>query len=157
MVFPGFSVAPRKMTHTEPSGKTAEPLPYESDQSAHDLPMIRNATLAFTVLLVTAPQAPAGWSYLTGDALYAQCTSTADWDKQACMHYIMGVADGIDLVQGDYPNGAMAPFVCSPYLTGKALKDIVVRYLKDPSNRHYSAAEAVTFALENAWPCKKQP
>jgi hypothetical protein len=73
------------------------------------------------------------------------------------MNYIMGVSDGIDYVQGGYPNRVMAPFVCSPYLTGKDLKDIVVTYLKDPSNRRYSAAEAVTFALENAWPCKKRP
>ena len=71
------------------------------------------------------------------------------------MNYIMGVSDGIDLVQGGYPNHATAPLVCSPYLSGKDLKDIVVMYLKSPTNRHYSAAEAVTFALENAWPCKK--
>ena len=73
------------------------------------------------------------------------------------MNYIMGVSDGVDLVQGGYPNHATAPLVCSPYLSGKQLKDIVVTYLTDASNRHYSAAEAVTFALENAWPCKKGP
>jgi Rap1a immunity proteins len=121
------------------------------------LPMIRNAILTSALLLAAAPQALAGWSYLTGDALYAWCTSSADWDRQACTNYIMGVSDGIDYVQGAYLNPATAPFVCSPYLTGKDLKDIVVTYLKDPSNRHYSAAEAVTFALENAWPCKKRP
>jgi len=115
------------------------------------------AGVAAAVLLATAPQALAGWSYLTGDALYAQCTSSEDWDRHACMNYIMGVSDGIDLVQGGYPNHATAPLVCSPYLSGKDLKDIVVTYLTDPTNRHCSAAEAVTFALENAWSCKKGP
>jgi hypothetical protein len=27
--------------------------------------------------------------------------------------------------------------------------------IKDPIKRHYSAAEAIVFALESAWPCKK--
>jgi hypothetical protein len=62
------------------------------------------------------------------------------------MDYIMGVSDSIDLIQGGYPNHATAPLVCSPYLSGKDLKDIVVTYLTSPSNRHYSAAEVVTFA-----------
>jgi hypothetical protein len=73
------------------------------------------------------------------------------------MNYIMGVADGIDLIQGGYPNHTTSPLVCSPSLSGKDLKDIVVEHLKNPADRHYSAAEAVTFALENAWPCKKGP
>jgi Rap1a immunity proteins len=120
-------------------------------------PMSRSAALTSAVLLTTAPQALAGWSYLTGDALYAQCSSGEEWDRQACISYIMGVSDGIDLVQGGYPNHATAPIVCSPSLSGKELRDIVVTYLTDPSNRHYAAAEAVTFALENAWPCKKGP
>jgi Rap1a immunity proteins len=120
-----------------------------SKRALHLLPAV--------AVLAVAPQALAGWSYLTGDALYAQCTSNEDWDRQACMSYIMGVSDGIDLVQGGYPNHAMVPLVCSPYLSGKDLKDIVVTHLKEPANRHYSAAEAVTFALENAWPCKKGP
>jgi hypothetical protein len=116
---------------------------------------IASAVLASALLLATATPALAGWSYLTGDALYSRCTSSADWDIQSCMDYIMGVSDSIDLDQGGYPNHATAPLVCSPYLSGKDLKDIVIAHLKDPANRHYSAAEAVKFALENAWPCEK--
>jgi len=119
--------------------------------------MLNSTVLVSALLLATAGQALAGWSYLTGDALYAQCTSKADWDIHSCTTYIMGVSDGIDLIQGGYPNHATAPLVCSPYLSGKDLKDIVVTYLSDPANRHYSAAETVTFALEKAWPCKKGP
>jgi len=108
-------------------------------------------------MLSTTVPALADWSYLTGDALYSQCTSDADWDRQACMNYITGVSDGVHLVQGGYPNHATAPLVCAPYLSGKDLKELVVSHLTAPANRHYSAAEAVTFALENAWPCKKGP
>jgi Ssp1 endopeptidase immunity protein Rap1a len=137
--------------------KIAEPLTYDSDQSPDGFANDPKRYINLHTAAVDGSAGAGGWSYLTGDALYAWCTSSADWDRQTCMNYIMGVSDGVDYVQGGYPNRAMAPFVCSPYLTGKDLKDIVVTYLKDPSNRHYSAAEAVTFALENAWSCKKRP
>ena len=113
--------------------------------------------LCCAVLLARVPQALAGWSYMTGDALYASCTSSAEWDSQSCQNYIMGVSDGIDLLQGGYPNRnrGVSPLVCSPYMSGKELKDIIIAYLKNPGNRHTSAAEAVMFALENVYPCKK--
>jgi hypothetical protein len=115
--------------------------------------------LCHALLLATAPQALAAWSYMTDDALYASCTSSAEWDIQGCQNYIMGVSDGIDLLQGGYPDWdrGVAPLVCSRYLSGRELKDVVVAYLKDRGNRHTSAAEAVVFSLENAYPCKKRP
>ena len=117
--------------------------------------VISLAILGFALLLALADPARAGWSYLTGDVLYSRCTSSEDWDIQSCMNYIVGVSDHIDFVQDGYPGHATVPLVCSPYLSGKDLKNVMVAYLTDPANRRYSAAEAVTFALENAWPCKK--
>jgi hypothetical protein len=144
-------------------GRNESPLSFAASPDTKDgllmtiprITAITSAVLASAILLATATPALAGWSYLTGDALYSRCTSSADWDIQSCINYIMGVSDSIDLGQGGYPNHATAPLVCSPSLSGKDLKDIVVAHLKDPANRHYSAAEAVMFALENAWPCKK--
>jgi len=89
--------------------------------------------------------------FLTGNGLYAECTSGNSADQADCLGYITGVYDGIALMQ-DVDNKHL---ICIPQgvIRGQ-IKDIAIAYLRDhPATRQESAAPIVANALLAAYPC----
>lgn len=91
--------------------------------------------------------------WITGDDLYAQCTTPRL--EGNCIAYIEAVAD---VLGGGQPifGGYRACMI--PGINGYRLREIVVDYLeKIAAPRDITAAVYVTFALSDKFPCKSEP
>ena len=98
----------------------------------------------------TAIGSPATAGFLTGNALYSDCTAREVVANARCAAYIVGVHDDFMLertIEG-------APSECTPNgTTAGQLTDVVVRYLREnPETRNLSAALLVRLAIVKGWP-----
>ena len=88
----------------------------------------------------------AAWGYLSGNALYAICTSSALADQRECLGYVEGVMDvGVHYGPQCLPDGTVA----------QQVMDVVKNYMRDqPQDRSDEASSLVVLAVTKAWNCK---
>jgi hypothetical protein len=99
--------------------------------------------LAAVVLALGSPAAGARAGFWTGSDFINQCTPTA---SQGCYGYVAGVSDAIAGWGACLPSG----------ISVGRVTDLVVEFLqRNQQQRNLSAATAVTFALSEAFPCKR--
>jgi hypothetical protein len=99
--------------------------------------------LAAVVLALGFPARGARAGFWTGNDFVNQCTPTG---SQSCYAYVAGVSDAIAGWGACLPSGISV---------GRAT-DLVVEFLqRNQQQRSLSAATAVTFALSEAFPCKR--
>jgi len=100
-------------------------------------------------------------SYLNGNGLQTNCREYSkfkdgrNFDTMkygSCTAYITAVSDSHDVF---VEWGKMSPMFCSPNeVTNGQLAAVVVKYLEaNPEELHYAAADIVTNALAQAFPC----
>jgi hypothetical protein len=109
--------------------------------------------LAGLVLGIWLYSAPAHAAYMTGNDLSHACGSEKTEDIFSCMHYIAGVIDYQVMLQslGAEP---VTDFCLPEDLPLEKAAVAVMLYLKkSPQQASFIAAEAVTMALHEAWPC----
>jgi Rap1a immunity proteins len=108
--------------------------------------MLTSLRLLAVFVACIMPQALLADAYLNGNTLYAKCTGTAD-DQLVCLGYVMGVADGM--------SSNNQKVICVPHtVTNFQVRDVAAKFLRDhPEWRHFLAADLVTQALKNAFPC----
>jgi hypothetical protein len=116
--------------------------------------------LVLTGLTVPADAATESRQGTTGNWLLEVCTEKKEGsvkaigDALSCVWYLRGVADTLDVwVKADQENAR----ACIPGgVTNIQMRDVVLDFLqKNPKDRHRSGAEVVTFALVEAWPCRR--
>lgn len=105
--------------------------------------------LSLVLMLFMGSPARAGDAFYTGNKLFSRCNDD-DITAIACLGYVQAVFD--TLSGGDVILGWKA---CPPEnVTGKQIKDIVVRFLVNhPEKRHYAATGLAAHALSEAFPC----
>lgn len=100
-------------------------------------------SLAAVGLALGTPAGGARAGFWSGNDFVNQCTPTA---SQSCYAYVAGVSDAIAGWGACLPSGISV---------GRAT-DLVVEFLqRHQQQRNLSAATAVTFALSEAFPCKR--
>jgi hypothetical protein len=100
---------------------------------------------------VMMPQVMLADAYLDGSSLYARCTGTADDGMMMCLGYVTGIADAMtsnNLKVNDFK-------ICLPQRSSNfQSRDVAVKFLRDhPEWRHFPAADLVSQALKDAFPC----
>jgi hypothetical protein len=101
--------------------------------------------------------------FQTGNELYTLCNSESYYDKGKCLGYIQGAADLISGLQSSLSTKDHQPMwrmndVCgSSNVTSRQVKDVVTLYLRDhPADRDQPAAQLITIALIQTFPCDDQ-
>jgi Rap1a immunity proteins len=95
---------------------------------------------------------PAGATFLDGDTLHDWCLSEEVGDQEACLGYVVGVADALDATQERYP--AAPAELCLPEIDAKAAVDAVKQYLLvHPRTGSGAGADLVVAALSEGFPC----
>ena len=96
-------------------------------------------------LLAASPVRAEFWS---GNALYAELTSTDSSRKLLGLGYVMGVHDAHETVNH-----------CSPgTVTAGQVRDVVLRFLESaPEYRHRTADVIIREVLKATWPCAARP
>lgn len=98
-------------------------------------------------IFLTLAAGSANAAYITGNVLFDELTSSETIAQVSAMSYIFGVADSNNQTKFCIPDG----------VTGRQLKDIVLRKLMDnPSQRHYAAHSIAVIALRETFPCGKR-
>jgi Rap1a immunity proteins len=98
------------------------------------------------VLIVAAMMASPA-DALTGAELWKDCQEEkADFSSGLCMGYILGISVMLETLTAEY---------CRPAgSTNGQIVDVVKRHLEDhPHERHLSAADLITTALSENFPC----
>lgn len=100
---------------------------------------------------VMMPQLMLADAYLDGSSLYARCTGTADDGMMMCLGYVTGITDAMtsnNLKVNDFK-------ICLPQRSSNfQSRDVAVKFLRDhPEWRHFPAADLVSQALKDAFPC----
>lgn len=105
--------------------------------------------IAFLMMLAADPSS----AFLTGNDLYAECTSSSQVAQVSCLSYITGAADGVR--SGMQLHKDKVDSICIPEgVTRGQLKDVVVQSLRDdPVNRNLPAGLLVWGALYHHWHC----
>lgn len=113
------------------------------------------------VAAVMVISAGARADFMTGNTLYAHCTSANASDQSFCFGYTAAIADAAQGPPQPLPGGgekSVAGYTqCGPEtVTNQQVTDIVVRYLAaHPEIRHTAAWALVGSALEQAFPCPR--
>jgi hypothetical protein len=107
--------------------------------------------LAAALLIVSIGHADA--TFLDGDTLHDWCLSAEVGDQEACLGYVIGVADAL----GPAPEGdaAARQELCLPEIDAKVAVDAVKNYLlvHPRSGGGGAGADLVATALSDAFPC----
>ena len=106
--------------------------------------------LAAVFALVHVTQADA--KFLDGDTLHDWCLSAEVGDQEACLGYVIGVADAL----GPAPESDAAARLelCLPEIDAKVAVDAVKNYLLvHPRTGGGAGADLVATALSDAFPC----
>lgn len=102
--------------------------------------------------------------FVTGNELYAICTSGDSSDRSKCLGYVVRIADAAaynPIVRKGYYTSwgsslAQAHWCLPSDVLDTQVLDVVVNYLRDkPQFRNAGAAGIVAFALDDAWPCNR--
>ncbi|WP_018184712.1 Rap1a/Tai family immunity protein [Kaistia granuli] len=100
------------------------------------------ALVAFFAIM-TASSASAYWQ--DGNKLYDQCEAQINFG----VGYMQGAVDALALAMNE------GTFCIPPTVTGKQLRDVVCRDLREnPKDRNLLAALLVFRSVQQAWPCK---
>jgi Rap1a immunity proteins len=103
--------------------------------------------LALSVACAAAAEA----AFLDGDTLHAWCLSADVGDQEACLGYVVGVADALG-AQGR--EGASEAALCLPAIDAKEAVGAVKQYLLvHPRPGSGAGADLVAAALAEAFPC----
>jgi hypothetical protein len=103
--------------------------------------------IALALAVTAQPDSAPVRIWKTGNDILADCSSTSDAVRFACMGYIMGVSDTI-ATEG----GLTQPIALPEGSTPVQLKDVVISYLtQHPEKRHLTAAALVYGALTGAF------
>jgi Rap1a immunity proteins len=111
---------------------------------------LRTALAAAAFLLVGI--VPADAKFLDGDTLHDWCLSAEVGDQEACLGYVVGVADAL----GPAPGGdaAARQELCLPGIDAEVAVDAVKDYLLvHPRTNSGAGADLVAAALSEAFPC----
>ncbi len=102
-----------------------------------------------TLLLLPTPAYSQSKPADTGNDFYLECSKPTK--RSYCLAYIRGAADAIDL------NDIERRIFCPPVgVTVGQMLDVSLAYIqRNPEERHYRTIILVSFALMNAFPCKK--
>ena len=106
--------------------------------------------VALVATVVFFPNQGTGQTFLSGNQLHENCSSTSLADKQECIGYVIGVLDAL----GSLPK----PMFCIPLevVSRQQVSDVVRRWLENhPEKRHYAANSLVFHAISQAFPCRK--
>jgi Rap1a immunity proteins len=107
-----------------------------------------SGVLVAFIVLTPARAEDAVPMFMTGNLLYATCTSG---NTSICEGYIIGVADTL---AGYYAKGQVC--FSPPGVTADQVRDVVVRYIaSNPAQRHFGAAGMIVRALASAFPCAR--
>ena len=101
-----------------------------------------------TLILAAALAATsASAEFLTGNELLERINAEASYDRGIALGYIMGAFDA-----------GQGTTHCAPAnVTAGQVRDMVKNVLTSaPAARHHSADSFVSYALMEAWPCKKR-
>jgi hypothetical protein len=109
------------------------------------------------VIAVMAVSAGARADFLSGNDLYARCTSAFVTDQSFCNGYIAAITDASwDLKPNNIPGNVLGFRQCMPNeVTNRQATDIVKQFLAGhPAYRHASASFLAANALAEAFPCR---
>lgn len=108
-------------------------------------------TRRLAVLLVFCTTLATAEGFIDGNELL-RLLQTSGQPRSAGMLYVMGVADAVDRQRTKYKQC----FAIPEKVTAGQMADVVQQFLeKNPSGRHFKAADLVASALEDAFPCPK--
>ena len=106
----------------------------------------QTATAAAALLMICAT--PARAEFLTGNQLFDSCTSRESIMQMDCLGYVSGVHDALAGITICLPSG----------VTRGQIMDFVTQWLRaNPAQRHLTADQTVSIALNAQWPCKRAP
>ena len=123
--------------------------------------MRRIALVAMMVVLtasrVAIAQQPTT-DFSKGNGLLKVCTSDRNVDSDICFGYIIGAADGLDLMNDQVKKkcNRRRSFCYPSGVAFGQINDVVINYLKaNPDKRQDDSALLVEMALNQAWPCSE--
>ena len=105
--------------------------------------------LAIAFMTLSTVQADA--KFLDGDTLYGWCLSEDVGDQEACLGYVVGVADTLSSEADERPERHGA---CIPDIEANQAVSTVKQYLRVHSRTNVAAgSDLVAAALSEAFPC----
>ena len=105
--------------------------------------------LAVALLTVSAVRADA--QFLDGDTLHASCLSEDVGDQEACLGYVVGVAD---MLSSQGSGGPARHRACIPDIEANQAVSTVKQYLRvHPRRDVATGSDLVAAALSEAFPC----
>lgn len=108
--------------------------------------------LAILAGLAMAAPANAQLGDFTGNDILRTCRATEAGKAIACLQYLNGVVNGIELAS---PDGE-EPFIIPRGVDTTQIRDVVLRYLDtNPDKRHWASAVLIWNALLKAFPNPK--
>jgi len=116
--------------------------------------MTRFLALSLALCWLNSAQAQIFGDYFNGDQLQSYLGSDNEGHRAAAFGYVAGVLDlHVVMVSGQ----SAPPLFCRPSgVTREKARDIVKTYIEDhPESRQVFAADVITRALGEAFPCAK--
>ena len=112
-------------------------------------------TILIAAAVVLVPIVPAGAVFLNGSTLHDWCLSEEVGDQEACLGYVVGVADALDVAPENEAAGVARRRLCLPELDAKTAVDAVKQYLlvHPRTGDGGAGADLVADALADAYPC----
>ena len=105
--------------------------------------------LAVAFLTLSTEQADA--QFLDGDTLYGWCLSEDVGDQEACLGYVVGVAD---MLSSQVSGGPTRHRACIPDIEANQAVSTVKQYLRvHPRTDVATGSDLVAAALSEAFPC----
>lgn len=107
------------------------------------------------LLLASTAISPSAWSQeiVTGKGFLARCSGATEWQRIACLSYVMGLHDMAGYLKPTDKFG----LVCAPQgVTIIQYHDILLKYLLDhPERGQKLSAELLWEAAAHAFPCPR--
>ena len=119
--------------------------------------MTKKLALIFAAMtwLVAGHATPAHSIWKNGNDLVRECTSDNPSGVIACINYVIGVADMIDVIFQLEISGSAPICIPSERVSGVQLERVVVNYFDShPEETHNPAVVLVIVALREAFPCQ---
>ena len=103
------------------------------------------------VAFLTVPTVQADAKFLDGDTLHAWCLSEDVGDQEACLGYVVGVAD---MLSPQASEGSAQQRACIPDIEANQAVSTVKQYLRvHPRTDVAPGSDLVAAALSEAFPC----
>jgi hypothetical protein len=113
-------------------------------------------TRRFALAVVAATLAPAAEAQSnlgTGNSFYAHCNDAKSTQRDICVAYLYGVAEGDHYW---WRLGGSSPPRCGPNVTIEQALDVLLKFLRDnPAERSKSIVELHVKAMSSAFPCPR--